>query len=211
MRKVLLYCLIFILLTPQMAFAQYHQWTKLKGGHFFAVSKEAFDKAWSFIDARDEEALNKMLLIRAIVKTVEGTEVYVEEIHPFSDSVEIRFRGDMHIYWILSTALYPVNSQFSNEPIIEKKVASRNACKLDGVMVDNGKPLIFVSQRGKVDSVKIGDHICDCGEILRGYSPGEADGLTDGTADKYEYRIKIRINEEEKIFKNGDVICEEVE
>lgn len=208
MRKTL-YCLIFLLLTPHMAFAQYHQWTKLKGGHFFAVSKEAYDRAWSFIDARDEEAINKMFLIRAIIKTTDGMEVYVEETHFLHGSAEIRFRGDAHIYWILSEALYSTDSTVPHEPVVEKKQINKNACKLDGVMVDNGKPLIFVSQRGKVDSVKIGDHICDCGgEVIRGYAPGEVDGLTDGTVDKYEYRIKVRINEEEKIFKNGDVICE---
>ena len=52
MRKILLFCLVLLLLTPHMAFAQYHQWTKLKGDNFFAVSKEAYDKAWSFVEAR---------------------------------------------------------------------------------------------------------------------------------------------------------------
>lgn len=195
---------------PQTAIAQYHQWTKLKGDNFFAVSKEAYDRAWAFIDARDEEALNKMFLIGAILKTREGMEVYVEDTHFMHGSAEIRFRGDTHIYWILSAALYPVSSTGSEEPV-KKEAINRNACKLDGVMVDNGKPLIFISNHGRIDSVKIGDHVCDCGgEIIQGYGPGEADGITDRTTDKYEYRIKVRFEDREEVFKNGDVLCEEI-
>lgn len=207
MRRVLCYGLIFLFFLPGMAFAQYHQWTRLKGGHFYAESKEAYDKAWSLIDARDEEALNKMFWIGAISRTVEGTEVYVQDVHVFHDSAEIRFRGDTHIYWVLSTALYPADAQIQIEQAIKSKSINKNDCKLDGVMTENGRPLIFISHRGKINPAKVGDHICDDnGQIIKGYAPGEKDGISDHNVDKYEYRIKVRFKDREEIFRIGDVL-----
>ena len=38
----------------------------------------------------------------------------------------------------------------------------------------------------------------------------ELDGITPAqSVDKYEYRIKVRFKDREKVFKNGDVICTE--
>ena len=111
----------------------------------------------------------------------------------------------------MSPALYLVDSTVPIESVVEKKEVDTNVCKLDGVLVENGKSLVFISQHGKVDSVKIGDPICDCdAEIIQDYSPGETDGRTDHSVDKYEYRIKMRFEDREEVFKNGEVICEEV-
>ncbi len=209
MQKVLLYFLIFILLMPHMAFAQYHQWTKLKGGYLMAVSKEAYDRAWDFINANDNEAINKMFILGTIKKTVEGTEVYVEETHVFHGSREVRLKGSVQIYWVSEMALYQpkeTQSQKDNEQI---NASAKNISKLDGVMIDNGEVVIFVSTGGRVSTLKIGDHLCG-GKVLQTYLPGEEDGITSKqSTSRYQYRIKMKVNEEEKIFKNGDVICEE--
>ena len=83
---VIMLSLTILNLWSDIAFAQVQEWTKLKGDHFIAISKEMYDKALDIISAGDEQALNIMLISRSIVKTVEGTEVYVEHIHPFGGS-----------------------------------------------------------------------------------------------------------------------------
>ncbi len=194
-------------LRPDLAFAQVQEWTKLKGDHFIAISKEMYDKALDIISAGDEQALNGMLIARSIVKTVEGTEVYVEHIHPFGGSAEIRLKGDPHIYWVIQKALYSMDSfdkESQTNPVAKQ---AENTCKLEGVMIENGQPVIFISRRGGVDSIKIGDRVCG-GEVLQTYPPGEDDGITSKqSVDRNEYRIKVQLGHEEKIFKNGDVIC----
>ncbi len=198
-------------LWSDMAFAQVKEWTKLKGDHFMAVSKEMYDKAWDIVSAGDDQALNIMLISRTIIKTVEGTEVYVEHIHPFDGSAEIRLKGDPRIYWVIQKALYLMDSFDKETQDLQTNKQARNVCKLDGVMVENGHPVIFISRHGKIDSIKVGDPVCG-GEVLQTYLPGEDDGITSKqSVDRYEYRIKIRIKEEEKILKNGDVICEDID
>jgi len=198
-------------LWSDMAFAQVQEWTKLKGDHFMAVSKEMYDKAWDIVSAGDEQALNIMLISRSIIKTVEGTEVYVEHIHPFGGSAEIRLKGDPRIYWVIQKALYSMDSFDQKTQYLQTNKQAGNVCKLDGVMIESGHPVIFISRHGRVDSIKIGDRVCG-GEVIQTYPPGEDDGITSKqSVDKYEYRIKIKIKEEEKVFKNGDVICDEAE
>ena len=174
-----------------------------------AVSKEAYDRAWDFINANDNEAINKMFISGAIKKTVEGTEVYVEETHVFHGSREVRLKGATQIYWVSEMALYQPKGSQSQKDSGQINASARNISKLDGVMIDNGEVVIFVSVRGRISKLKVGDHLCG-GEVMQIYLPGEDDGITlPKSVDKYVHRIKIKINDEDKIFKNGDVICEE--
>ena len=192
-----------------MAFTQVQEWTKLKGEHFMAASKEAYDKAWELISAGDEQAFNSMLIARVIIKTVEGTEVYVEHLHLLHGSAEIRLKGDARTYWIIQKALYSMDSFDKETQPVQVNKQAGNICKLEGVMIEDGHPVIFISRHGRVDSIKVGDRVCG-GEIIQTYPPGEPDGITlDQSADKYEYRIKVKIAGQEKVFKNGDIICEE--
>lgn len=188
-----------------MAFAQYHQWTKLKGGYLMAVSKEAYDKAWSFIDAHDNEALNKMFIMGAIKKTVEGTEAYVEESHVFHGSREIRLKGGVQIYWVSEETLHVTDSLNHANQSNQVKEQPGNAVKIDGVILENDSPVFFIFQRGKMTPMKEGDHICD-GEIIQTYFPDEDDGVTKGPAI-HQYRIKLKIAKQDEIFANGDVVC----
>lgn len=185
------------------------QWAKLKGGYFMAVSKEAYDKAWGLLEARDKEALNKMLFSGAIMYTVEGTEVYVENTHDWGETVEVRPRGDTHIYWVYDAALSPLDSTSPNEPVVSQRETNNNAYKLDGILAENdGRFVVSVSQRGITSLIKVGAHLCG-GEIIAAYSPGDPDGITpDQSGDRFEYRIKMRFPDGEKVLKSGDVICD---
>ncbi len=97
-------------------------------------------------------------------------------------------------------------------PNIVKAVESeRRIVKFDGVTTENNQLMVFIFQDGKMSSLKAGDDICG-GEVIQIFSPREPDGITSPqNVDQYEYRIKVRFGEEDKIFKNGGVICEETD
>lgn len=185
------------------------QWAKFKSGYFMAISKEAYDKAWSLLEARDEEALNKMLFSGAVRHTVAGTEVYVEKTNFWEMSAEVRLRGDTRTYWVYDEALAPLDSTSPNEPVVSQRETNNNAYRLDGILAEkDGRFVVSVSQRGITSFIKVGAHLCG-GEIIAAYSPGDPDGITpDQSGDEREYRIKVRFSDGEKIFKSGDVICE---
>ena len=95
-------------------------------------------------------------------------------------------------------------------PNIAKAAESnRRTVKFDGITTENNQLMVFISQDGKMSSMKVGDSVCG-GKLIQIYFPREPDGITSPqNVDQYEYRIKVRFGEGEKIFKNGDVICEE--
>ena len=208
---IILFLTVILNLWSSIAFAQSMEWTKLKGGHFMAVSKEMYDKAWDIVSANDEQSFNSLLIARVIIKTVEGTDVYVEHLHPLHGSAEIRLKGDARTYWVIQKALYSMDSFDKETQPVQVNKQAGNICKLEGVMIENGHPAILISRHGKVDLIKVGDRVCG-GEIIQIYPPGESGGVTsDQSADKYEYRIKVKIGEQEKVFKNGDIVCEEAD
>lgn len=106
----------------------YKQWTKLKGGYFMATSKNVFERAASLIDTGDMEAFNKMVMSDAVLKTVEGTEVFVENAHFWSELAEVRLRGDTQIYWTSQLMLHQLDANVEEttvtvpeQPVDEKK------------------------------------------------------------------------------------------
>lgn len=81
--------------------------------------------------------------------------------------------------------------------------------KFDGVSTESDQLMVFISQNGKTSSMKVGDSVCG-GELTQIFSPREADGITSPqSVDQYEYRIKVRHQGKDKVFKNGDMICGE--
>jgi len=91
--------------------------------------------------------------------------------------------------------------------IVKAAEPNRRTVKFDGISTENNRLMVFISQGGKISSMKVGDAVCG-GELAQIYFPREPDGITSPqNVDQYEYRIKVRFGEEEKVFKNGDVIC----
>lgn len=95
-------------------------------------------------------------------------------------------------------------------PNIAKAAESnRRTVKFDGITTENNQLMVFISQDGKISSMKAGDGVCG-GELIQIYSPREPDGVTSPqNVDQYEYRIKVRFEDREEVFKNGDILCEE--
>ncbi|MCB9772630.1 MAG: tetratricopeptide repeat protein [Candidatus Omnitrophica bacterium] len=106
----------------------YKQWTKLKGGYFMATSKDAFERAGNLIDSGDMEAFNKMVMSGAVLKTVEGTEVFVENTHFWSELAEVRLRGGTQTYWTSQLMLHQLDANADEtavtvpkQPVDDKK------------------------------------------------------------------------------------------
>lgn len=205
--------LIFLLDFCEDAFCwTFNEITKLKGGYLICVSKDSYDTARSMVDGNDREAFVRFASTGVCSSAKEGMEVYVIKTHVFQGVYEVRPKGETRILWVDSGAIRDNFTIDTSEDSQQPQVAvqsQRNITKLEGMMSDKGQTIIFISQGSKSSTLKVGDRICE-GEIIRTYSPGEFDGVTSAqSVDKYEYRIKVRFEDREVIFKNGDIICTE--
>lgn len=190
----------------------FNEITRLKGGYLICDSKVSYDTARSMVDGNDREAYVRFASTGVCSSTKEGMEAYVIKTHVFQGAYEVRAKGETRVLWVDSGAIRDNFTIDTSEDSQQPQVAvqsQRNATKLDGMMRDKGQTIILISQGGKISTLKVGDRVCE-GEIIRIYAPGEDDGITSAqSVDKYENRIKIRFAQEEKVFKNGDVICED--
>lgn len=208
----LLLAIIFLLDFCKDAFCwTFNEITKLKGGYLICVSKDSYDTARSMVDGNDREAFVRLTSSGVCSITKEDVEAYVVNTHAFHGTYEVRPKGQTRVLWVDSGAIrdnFTVSSE--EEGVKQSQVAVQdrgNVSKLEGIMGDKGQTIILVSQGGKSLMLKAGDRVCQ-GEIIKIYAPGEDDGITSPqSVDKYENRIKIRFEDREAIFKNGDIIC----
>lgn len=108
-----------------------------------------------------------------------------------------------------SSKKWPIQSLSEIQEFLrsENPVSGGALVKFDGVSAENNQLVAFVSSGDKMSSVSAGDKICGA-QVIQIYSPKEPDGITSSQdVSQYEYRIKIRFGQEEKIFKTGDAIC----
>jgi hypothetical protein len=184
-------------------------WTKLREGNFLAISKEVHDQADSLMRSKDEAALKEIFIRGLIQGATEGAEVYIEDWIFFSDLAKIHLKGDPRFYWVFKNALYYVET--GNTANAPSSIAQNNVavCKVDGISIDSQGAVIFVSHGTGFDPVKAGESICN-GEVIRIYAPREPDGITPtNSTDVYDYRVRMRFSDGERILKNGDYISGE--
>lgn len=103
MKKMLVALLLSIfisvmLITPALS-VNIGDRVKLKKGYVIAVSKNLFDKATKMIYRKDYEAFQKMAATGLVGITKEGAEVYIENVHPFGGTAEVRLKGETEILW----------------------------------------------------------------------------------------------------------------
>lgn len=81
-----------------------------------------------------------------------------------------------------------------------------DVCKVEGISIDGTGAAVFISHNKDFEPLKVGGRICG-GEVAHIYAPKEPDGFTpENSALFYDYRVKIKFADGEKILKNGDYI-----
>lgn len=84
-----------------------------------------------------------------------------------------------------------------------------DVCKVEGISIDGTGATVFVSHNKDFEPLKVGGRICG-GDVAHIYAPKEPDGVTpENSALFYDYRVKMKFADSEKILKNGDYISGE--
>ncbi len=91
----------------------------------------------------------------------------------------------------------------------EKTHVNNDVCKVDGISIDGAGAAVFIAHNKDFEPVTVGARICG-GEVMQIYAPREPDGITpNNSTDVYDYRVRMRFSDGERILKNGDYISGE--
>lgn len=81
-----------------------------------------------------------------------------------------------------------------------------DVCKVEGISIDGTGASVFISHNKDFRPLTVGGRICG-GEVIHVYAPQEPDGVTPkNSALFYDYRVRMKFTDGEKILKNGDYI-----
>jgi hypothetical protein len=108
---------------------------------------------------------------------------------------------------------WPIPSPSRLKEVMETtKVSAEEAhvvidvCKVEGILVDGTGAVVFIAHNRNFEPVKTGAQICG-GEVVGIYAPKESDGVTPtNNILFYDYRVKMRFADGERILKNGEYI-----
>lgn len=84
-----------------------------------------------------------------------------------------------------------------------------DVCKVEGISIDGTGASVFISHNNDFKPLTVGGCICG-GEVVHIYAPQEPDGVTPKNSVLFfDYRVRMKFADGEKILKNGDYISGE--